>query len=101
MDIKPGQPLPADSLFTRCDPAKLGFESTEDLEALSEIPGQDRALEAIRFATEIDVDGHNVYVLGPPGTGATSSCGSRRVSGTALEHPPGRCTGSQSIMQRP
>jgi len=69
MDIKPGQPLPADSLFTRCDPAKLGFESTEDLEALSEIPGQDRALEAIRFATEIDVDGHNVYVLGPPGTG--------------------------------
>jgi len=35
----------------------------------SEIPGQDRAVEAIHFATEIDVDGYNVFVLGPPGAG--------------------------------
>jgi lon-related putative ATP-dependent protease len=69
MDIKPGKPLPAEALFTHCDPARLGFKTTADLEALSEIPGQQRALEAIRFATEIDVDGHNIYVLGPPGTG--------------------------------
>jgi len=69
MNFTPGKPLPAEALVTRCDPASLGFKTTDELEALSEIPGQDRALEAIRFATEIDVDGHNIYVLGPPGTG--------------------------------
>jgi len=69
MDFTPGKPLPPDALFSRCDPAALGFNSTRELEELVELPGQDRALEAIRFATEIDVDGHNVYVLGPPGTG--------------------------------
>jgi lon-related putative ATP-dependent protease len=69
MEFTPGKPLKAAALFTPCDQDKLGFKSTAELEALSEIPGQDRALEAIRFATEIDVDGHNVYVLGPPGSG--------------------------------
>jgi lon-related putative ATP-dependent protease len=69
MEFKPGQPLPAAALFRHCDAATLGFDSTVDLEEMAEIPGQDRALEAIRFATEIDVDGHNVYVLGPPGSG--------------------------------
>jgi len=69
MEFTPGKPLPADALFKRCDAAKLGFDSTADLEEMVEIPGQDRALEAIRFATEVEVDGHNVYVLGPPGSG--------------------------------
>lgn len=69
MDLTLGKPLSSAALFTRCDPASLGFETTADLEALSEVPGQDRAAEAMQFATEIDVDGHNVYVLGPPGTG--------------------------------
>jgi lon-related putative ATP-dependent protease len=69
MDIKPGKPLPTDALFSACDPAGLGFASTAELEELGEIPGQERALEAIQFATEIDVDGHNVFVLGPAGSG--------------------------------
>ena len=69
MELIPGKPLSANALYTRCDAAALGFDSTAELEDLVEIPGQDRALEAIRFATEIDVDGHNVYVLGPPGSG--------------------------------
>ena len=69
MELTPGKPLPAGSLYTPCDAASLGFDTTAELEDLVEIPGQDRALEAIRFATEIDVDGHNVYVLGPPGSG--------------------------------
>jgi lon-related putative ATP-dependent protease len=69
MDFTPGKPLAPGALYRSCDPAALGFETTAELAAISEIPGQDRAAEAIRFATEIDVDGHNVYVLGPPGTG--------------------------------
>ena len=69
MNFTPGKPLAPAALFTSCDPASLGFETTAELEELREIPGQERAAEAIRFATEIDVDGHNVYVLGPSGTG--------------------------------
>ncbi len=69
MELKPGKPLPAQALYRRCNPAQLTFDTTESLEKFSEIPGQDRAAEAIHFATEIDVDGHNVFVLGPPGAG--------------------------------
>lgn len=69
MDLKPGKPLPAQALYRRCDPEQLTFETTESLAKFSEIPGQDRAAEAIHFATEIDVDGHNLFVLGPPGAG--------------------------------
>ncbi len=69
MDYTPGQPLPPEALFRRCDPAELRFETTAELEELKELPGQQRAAEAIHFATEIKVDGHNVYVLGPPGSG--------------------------------
>jgi len=69
MSYKPGKSLPARALYHRCDPVQLTFESTASLADFSEIPGQDRAVEAIRFATEIDVDGHNVFVLGPSGAG--------------------------------
>jgi lon-related putative ATP-dependent protease len=69
MKLEPGKPLAAQRLYWRCDASKLGFESTAELSGLKDIPGQDRAAEAIQFATEIGVDGHNVYVLGPPGSG--------------------------------
>jgi lon-related putative ATP-dependent protease len=69
MKLKPGLPLPPQMLYRHCDPADLSFETTAELEELKEIPGQERAVEAITFATEIGVDGHNVYVLGPPGSG--------------------------------
>ncbi len=62
-------PLPADKLYTRCDIARLDFETTADLKDLEEVIGQDRALEAIRFAAAIGQDGYNLFVLGPPGTG--------------------------------
>jgi len=69
MGSTPIRPLDSEVLFRRCDPAALGFESTADLEEIGSVPGQERAAEALRFATEIDVDGHNVYVLGPSGSG--------------------------------
>ncbi len=69
MGFKPGKSLPAQALYRRCDPGQLTFKTTESLEDFSEIPGQDRAVESIHFATEIDVDGYNVFVLGPPGAG--------------------------------
>ena len=61
--------LPSAALYQRCDPDSLDFDSTEELEPLKEIPGQQRAIEALRFAAGIDIDGHNVFVLGETGSG--------------------------------
>ncbi|MDH4002355.1 MAG: AAA family ATPase [Xanthomonadales bacterium] len=72
MKLKPGKPLPPQSLFRHCDPADFDFKTTAELNELEDIPGQSRAVEAIQFATEIGVDGHNVYVLGPAGSGRHS-----------------------------
>jgi lon-related putative ATP-dependent protease len=69
MKVKPGKPVPPRLLSWRCDPKALAFNTTAELEELKQIPGQDRAAEAIQFATGIGIDGHNVYVLGPPGSG--------------------------------
>ena len=69
MKLTPGKPLPTQWLYRPCDSESLNFESTAELKELKELPGQDRAIEAIHFGTEIGVDGHNVYVLGRPGSG--------------------------------
>ncbi len=69
MGFKPGNPLPAQALYRRCDPEQFAFKTTQSLEKFSKIPGQDRAVEAIHLATEIDIEGYNVFVLGRPGSG--------------------------------
>lgn len=61
--------LTPERLCQTCDPSALDFESTEELAELDEILGQERAVEAIRFAASIAHDGYNLFVLGPTGTG--------------------------------
>ena len=63
------KPLSADELYRRCDPDLFDFETTADLEALTEPLGQERAVEAMQFGTEIQAEGYNLYVLGPQGSG--------------------------------
>lgn len=43
--------------------------TTDDLQDIDEVIGQDRAHEAIRFAAAIAQEGYNLFVLGAPGTG--------------------------------
>ena len=69
MHATPGKPLSPATLCQRSDPADIPFETTGELEDLAEVPGQERALEAIHFATGVGLEGHNVYVLGRPGSG--------------------------------
>jgi predicted ATP-dependent protease len=52
-----------------CDPASLGFESTETLQAPIAIIGQNRALKALQFGLQIQNSGFNIYAAGLPGTG--------------------------------
>jgi len=61
--------LAPEALYKPCDPGKFEFETTENLPDLTELVGQDRALEAIRFGVGIHQPGFNLFLLGPGGTG--------------------------------
>lgn len=72
-----------------CDPAKLGFETTEELRDLSQTIGQDRAVAALDFGISIQSDGYNIFVLGPVGTGRTSMARSMLDEMAASQPAPG------------
>ena len=61
--------LAPEVLRPMCDPDALGFKTTNDLEPLEGLIGQDRALDAIRLSTGIARTDFNVFVLGPEGSG--------------------------------
>jgi lon-related putative ATP-dependent protease len=68
----PDKALPPDKLYTRCDPAKLGFETTREVEEFTDTLGQERAVEALRFGVGIRREGYNLFAFGPPHTGKYS-----------------------------
>jgi lon-related putative ATP-dependent protease len=55
-----------------CDPAKLPFDSTSELEPYYGIIGQERAARAMEFGLNIRMKGYNLYLSGASGTGKTS-----------------------------
>jgi lon-related putative ATP-dependent protease len=61
--------VPVEILRWRLDPATLPFETTENLEPLKDILGQDRGVEAFKFGMGIDKQGYNVFVTGTANTG--------------------------------
>ncbi len=68
----PPKPLPPAALRTPCDPGRFSFETTAELEPLDGVVGQDRAVEAVRFAIGMRHDGYNLFAFGPEGTGKSS-----------------------------
>ncbi len=64
--------LPVSSLRLVCDPARLGFETTDDLPDLENVIGQPRALSALQLGSEIPGPGYNTFVMGQPGSGRTT-----------------------------
>lgn len=63
------EPLKATELYHACNPDDLAFNTTAELEELTDTLGQDRALEAIDFGVGIKHDGYNLFVLGSTGIG--------------------------------
>ena len=61
--------LGATELYQRTDPAQFGFGTTADLEDLTEVLGQPRAVAAMRFGIGMAREGYNIFALGPTGTG--------------------------------
>ena len=62
-------PLTPDTLCRKTDPVDLPLDTTLDLTGFDEWPGQDRAIEAVRFGIGIKRAGYNLFALGPTGVG--------------------------------
>ncbi len=61
--------LKTSQLYRACNSDLLNFETTAELEHLSETIGQERALEAIKFSVGMPHAGFNLYVMGSNGLG--------------------------------
>ncbi|MBI4310529.1 MAG: AAA family ATPase [Chloroflexi bacterium] len=75
--------VPVDKLTSYCDPDSLGFETTQELAPLEGTVGQERAISALDFGLNVDAPGYNIFVMGYPGTGRTTTLIGflRRVAG--------------------
>ena len=60
--------LPPEKLRWHCDPARIPFETTAEVEPSIADSGQDRALRALRMGVELTAPGYNLFVCGLSGT---------------------------------
>ncbi|MGM0367816.1 MAG: Lon protease family protein [Actinomycetota bacterium] len=65
---------------------EIDCETTEELDSLDSIVGQDRAVKALKFGLNIHNKGFNIFVSGIPGTGRTTGVNSF-VNEIAKEKP--------------
>ena len=64
---------PVARLRWQCDPEKLPFTTTDEVEPDAGIIGQDRARKALVLGMAIQHPGYNIYVSGDAGTGKLSA----------------------------
>lgn len=65
-------PLPYQALSAKIPDDHLPFDTLNDIDALSGILGQERAVEAIQFGVAMQRPGYNVFAMGDSGTGRSS-----------------------------
>ncbi|MDQ2994790.1 MAG: AAA family ATPase, partial [Pseudomonadota bacterium] len=63
------KPIAVKYLRKRCNPKQFNFSSTDELKIDEDIIGQERAVEAMQFGLDAELQGFNIYVMGPPGVG--------------------------------
>jgi len=66
MKIKPLTPA---QLYTPCKLEELTFKTTDELDDVDSVLGQERAIAAIKFGLRIDKSGYNIFAMAPDGTG--------------------------------
>jgi lon-related putative ATP-dependent protease len=57
--------LEADSLYRKCNPESLEFETTDEIKDSTTVIGQDRLSASLEFGTGMGKDGFNIFALGP------------------------------------
>ncbi|MFQ5971751.1 MAG: Lon protease family protein [Alphaproteobacteria bacterium] len=80
------EPLDAARLCWHCDAGAFDFETTDDLEDHTDVLGQKRAVEAIRFGIDMDYPGYNIFAFGPEGIGKHTVV-NRALEGRAAGEP--------------
>lgn len=65
--------LSPEELRRACAVEEMTFASTAELPELTEIIGQERATRAIEFGIDIQCYGYNIFAMGPPGAGKTTT----------------------------
>jgi len=65
--------LPVERLRRVCDPMTIPCFTSEEMQSLETIVGQERAVRALHFGLDIKERGFNIYVAGRPGTGRTTA----------------------------
>lgn len=66
-------PLALSQLFQACDSSVFKFKNTKELKELAQPIGQERAIEAVDFAANIEQDGYNLFAMGDSGSGKFST----------------------------
>ncbi len=61
--------ISAQQLRSFCKQAEFAFKTTDDIPDFEGMVGQERAIEALSFAVEIDRPGYNMYLMGSTGLG--------------------------------
>ena len=61
-----------DNLKFKCSLDDLDFKTTEDIEPLGRIIGQERAVNSIEFGLKMKHKGYNIYIAGVSGIGRTN-----------------------------
>ena len=62
-------PLDPVLLYRFCNIDELKFDTTDELNDIEVIVGQERAIASIRFGIRVNKDGYNIFALAPAGTG--------------------------------
>jgi hypothetical protein len=88
MNLKDKLRLEKEELNNYCSMCSYNFETTEDLEIIEGIIGQERAKEALKFGLDIRKKGFNIYVAGQWGTGRTTFLNKLTRKIAAKEEPP-------------
>jgi lon-related putative ATP-dependent protease len=57
----------------KCDPGIFDFDSTENIDPVEGIVGQERALDAIKLGVDMRSPGYNIYIAGLSGTGKATT----------------------------
>ncbi len=82
------QALEAAELRHAVNPATLGFKTTDELLPVTGLIGQERALKAIQFGSDIKSHDFNVFVLGPPASGKSTAVRAHLGPKAAQAPPP-------------
>jgi lon-related putative ATP-dependent protease len=87
--MSPAAELAAADLNRACDTSRFAFQTTAELPLTERIIGQPRGTRAIEFGIGIESPGFNIYVLGPTGTGRTTTIERFLREKAAAEPAPG------------